>query len=158
VFLTCTVAGVIAQMQRGSAADEAAIRQLAKDYASAWNSGDAAKAAAVHTDDAVFINVRGMVMTGRAAIEKSLAADLSGELKGSMFAVTVDTIQFIRPDVALLNGTMNITGGATSPDGRKGHYLVVATQQGGAWKVAAVHAAAMPPPPKAWAGTISEEP
>ena len=148
VFLAFTAAGAMAQMQRGSASDEAAIKELAKAHAGAWNSGDAAKAAAVFTDDAIFVNVRGIVSTGRAAIEKSIAADLSGELKGSTFAITTDTIQFIRPDLALINGTTNITGGATPPEGLKGHHLAVATKQGGAWKVAAVHAAAMPPAAK----------
>jgi uncharacterized protein (TIGR02246 family) len=147
VFLAVTAAGLVA-MQSGSAADEAAIRALAKEHASGWNSGNAAKAAAVYTDNALFVNVRGMATTGREAIEKSLAADLNGELKGSTFAATVDAIQFIRPDLALATGTTSITGGGTPPEGLKGHYLVVATKQGGAWKAAAVHAAAMPPPPK----------
>jgi len=148
VLLAFTVAGATARQMLGSPADEAAIRELSKAHASAWNSGDAAKAAAVYADDGVFVNVRGMVTTGRAAIEKSLAADLSGELKGSTFAVTMDTIRFIRSDMALVNGTTNITGGALPPEGLKGHYLAVATKQGGAWKVAAVHTAAMPPAPK----------
>jgi uncharacterized protein (TIGR02246 family) len=146
VFLAFTVAMAMAQTQRGSAADEAGIRELAKAHASAWNSGDAVKAAAVYTDDGMFVNARGIVTTGRAAIQKNLAADLSGEMKGSTFAVTVDTIRFISPDLAVAIGTTNISGGATPPGGLKGHYLVVATKQGGAWKVAAVHTGAMPPP------------
>ena len=148
VFLAFTVAGAMAQMQRGSASDEAAIRELGNAHASAWNSGDAAKAAAVYTDDAMFVSVRGMVTTGRAAIEKNIAADLSGGMKGTTFAITMDSLQFIRPDLALVTGTTNITGGATPPEGLKGHHLAVATKQGGAWKVAAVHTAAMPPPAK----------
>ena len=52
VFLALTATTAMAQMKRGAAADEAAIRELAKQYSSAWNSGDAAKAAAVYADDA----------------------------------------------------------------------------------------------------------
>jgi uncharacterized protein (TIGR02246 family) len=147
VFLAFTAATAIAQTKPGSPADEAAIRDLAKQYASAWNSGDIPKAAAVYTDDATFVNVRGMETKGRAAIETGMAQDLSGELKGTTFAVTMDTIRFVRPDLALVQGTTNITGGGTPPDGLKGHYLLVATKQGGSWKVLAVHTAAMPPPP-----------
>jgi uncharacterized protein (TIGR02246 family) len=147
LFLAFTAASAIAQMKQRSAADEAQIRELATQHTSAWNSGDAAKAAAVYTDDAVFVNVRGMPRMGRAEIEKTLAQDLSGEMKGSTFGVTMDTIRFIRPDIALVHGTTNITGGGAPPEGLKGHYQLVATKEGGAWKALAVHAAAMPPPP-----------
>jgi uncharacterized protein (TIGR02246 family) len=147
VFLACTAAAAVAQMKQGSAADEAAIRDLATQYTTAWNSGDASKAAAVYTDDAVFVNVRGTPSMGRAEIERNMAQDLSGEMKGSTFDATMDTIRFIRADIALVQGTTSITGGKAPPEGLKGHYLLVATKQGGAWKALAVHAAAMPPPP-----------
>jgi uncharacterized protein (TIGR02246 family) len=148
VFFAFMAATAIAQKQQGGAADEAAIRDLAKQYTTAWNSGDAAKAAAVYTDDGTFINTLGVETKGRAAIEKNMADSLSGEMKGTAFAATMDTIRFIRADVAVVQGTTNITGGGTPPDGLKGHYLLVATKQGGSWKLLAVHAAAMPPPQK----------
>jgi uncharacterized protein (TIGR02246 family) len=147
VFLAFTAATALAQTPQGSAADETAIHNLATQFTSAWNSGDAAKAAAVYADDATFVNVRGVETRGRAAIEKGMVEDLAGEMKGATFAVTMDTIRFVRPDLALVQGTTNITGGGTPPNGLKGHYLLVATKQGGSWKVLAVHTAAMPPPP-----------
>jgi uncharacterized protein (TIGR02246 family) len=148
VFFAFTAATAIAQPKPGGAADEAAIRDLAKQYSTAWNSGDAKNAAAVYADDASFINIIGVETKGRAAIEKNMADSLAGEMKGTTFVATMDTIRFIKPDVAVVQGTTNITGGATPPDGLKGHYLLVATKQGGSWKVLAVHTAALPPPQK----------
>jgi uncharacterized protein (TIGR02246 family) len=97
-------------------------------------------------DDAIFVNVRGTALVGRANIEKGLTQDLAGEMKGSTFDVTIDDIRFIKPDTAVVHGTTTIKGAGSSPDGLKGHYLLVATKQGSAWKALAVHAAAVPPP------------
>jgi uncharacterized protein (TIGR02246 family) len=147
VLLVLTAVPALAQTQ-GSAADEAAIKDLQKQDDAAWNAGDAAKAAATYADDGTFIDVQGVETRGRAAIEKGFAQVMS-ETKGATFAGTVDTIRFIRPDLALVQGTINITGGGMPPEGFKGHYLAVVAKQGGSWKILAVHDAAMPaPPPK----------
>ena len=145
VFATLAAVSLMAQ-GKGSPADEAAIRDLPKQYSSAWNSGDAAKAVAVFAADATFVNVRGTVSNGRADIQKGLAEDLAGEMKGSTFDATVDGIRFTAADTAVAHGSTTIKGGSLPPDGLKGHYLMVATKQGGMWKALAVHAAAMPPP------------
>ena len=147
VVLALAAVSALAQTKAGSAADEAALRELAKQYAAAWNSGDAAKAAAVYADDGMFVTITGTPIVGRPEIEKSMAKDLAGDMKGSTFDVTMDTIRFIRPDTAMVVGTTLIKGAAMGPpEGLKGHYLLVATKQGSAWRVLAVHAAAMPPP------------
>ena len=145
VFLVLTAAPALARAQ-GSTADEAALKDLQKQYDAAWNAGDAAKAAALYADDGTFVDEQGMETRGRAAIEKGFAQVMS-ESKGATFAGTVDTIRFIRPDLALVQGTFNVTGGGMPPEGFKGHYLAVAAKQGGSWKILAVHNAAMPPPP-----------
>jgi len=51
------------------------------------------------------------------------------------------------PDVAVSHGTYTVTGPKMPPEGLKGHYQTVDVKQGGAWKTATLHLAAMPPTP-----------
>jgi uncharacterized protein (TIGR02246 family) len=147
VFLVLTAAPAIARAQ-GSAADEAALRDSLTQYVAAWNASDAAKMETFYTDDATEVNTWGMETKGRAAIVKGFAeAKASDDFKGSKIAVTVTTIRFIRPDVAVSHGTYTVTGGKMPPEGLKGHYQTVDVKQGGAWKTATLHLAAMPPTP-----------
>ena len=146
VLFVLTAVPALARAQ-GSAADEAAIRDLQKQYDAAWNAGDAAKAAAMYADDGTFTDEQGMEHSGgRAALEKGFAQVMS-EVKGATFAGTTDTVRFIRPDLALMQGKFNITGSGMPPEGFKGHYLAVVAKQGGSWKILTAHMAAMPPPP-----------
>ena len=145
VFLVLTAAPALARAQ-GSAAEEAAIREAHKQYGDAWKARDAAKLAGFYADDATLVNEPGMEAKGRTEIERAFAQVMS-RWKVETISGTLDTIRFIRPDLALLQGATGITGGGTPPGGLKGHYMAVATKQGGSWKIVAAHSAAMPPPP-----------
>ena len=88
-----------------------------------------------------------MEITGRPAIEKNEALGIS-EMKGIKLVATADTIRSIRPDVVLVKGTTNITGGELPPEGGKAHWLCVLAKQGGSWKIQALHVGVPPPPPQ----------
>jgi len=147
VFLVLTAAPAVARGQ-GSAADETALRDLGKQYEAAWNASDATKIGSFFVDDGTWLGEWGTVTQGRAAIEKDFAQVKASDLKGAKLTSTTDTVRFIRPDLALTRGSYSISCDG-APEPFKGHYLAVATKQGGSWKLVAVHTAAMPamPPP-----------
>jgi uncharacterized protein (TIGR02246 family) len=156
VFLVLAAAPGLAQAQErtvgvpssfGSAADEAALREWLTQYIAAWNASDAAKMETFYADDATIVDEWGKEIKGRAAIVKDFAESRAlDDFKGATIAITADTIRFIRPDLAVSQGTYTVTGGKLPPEGLKGHYQNVAVKQGGSWKTVTLHLAAMPPP------------
>ncbi len=156
VFLVLAAAPGLAQAQErtvgvpssfGSAADEAALRDGLTQYVAAWNASDAAKMETFYADDATIVDEFGMETKGRAAIVKGFAETKAlDDFKGAKIEITVTTIRFIRPDLAVSQGTYTVTGGKLPPEGFKGHYQNVDVKQGGSWKSVSLHLAAMPPP------------
>jgi uncharacterized protein (TIGR02246 family) len=139
-----TKAGARGQTALGSPADEAAVRALVEQYQRAFNAHDAATAAAVYTDDGVFVDVSGQAYEGRPAIEKEMAG--GDPSRQPRLSLTVGAVRFIKPDVALMRGTSIVEGGDAPPGQGAGHWAVVCMKVGGQWKVVAAQAAANPPP------------
>jgi uncharacterized protein (TIGR02246 family) len=124
------------------------MQALVDAFVAAWNKGDAKALAALHAEGAIRASPQGQMLVGRAAIEQSFAAAFAAELKGTKLVVTPGDERSISPDMAVSNGTWEITGG-TPPAGAatKGTYLNVVVRQGGRWLVAssAPYPAAMKP-------------
>jgi len=133
-----------AQTGTGKAGDEAAIRKIGERYAAAWNGGNAQEAAAVFAEDGSFTKIDGQTFRGRSTIEQDMASGNFGTAKtGMTMSIDTATIQFVRPDLAVVTGTTHFSG---APEGqRAGHYMSIVRKVGSGWKVAAVHAAAAPP-------------
>lgn len=93
----------------GRAQDEAALRALVARQAEAWNRHDAAAWSKDFAPDADFVNIAGMVFSGRAEIEKRHAAIFASVFKDSRTQVTVRKLSFPRPDVALLETEHEVT-------------------------------------------------
>ena len=146
VFLMLTAAPALARAQ-GSAADEAPLRDLLTRFVAAWNASDAAKMESFYADDATVVDEWGMETKGRAAIVKGFAEQRAlDDFKGAKIDVTLTTIRFLGPDLAVSQGTYTVTGGKMPPEGFKGHYQNVDVKQGSSWKSVSLHLAAMPPP------------
>ena len=95
---------LVGQQSGNQAVDEAAIRTAAASYAEAFNKRDA-KALAEHwSPDAVYTNrSTGEEVVGRAAIGEQFAALFKGQ-PGSKLEVTVTSVQFVSPNVAIEQG------------------------------------------------------
>jgi len=111
--------------------------QLAADWAAACTKGDARAIAALYTADAVTIEASptGAIRTvGRADIEKKMAADLAGPMKGATCTVTVASIRFPKPDIALAEGgySVAVPGQPTV----QGLWINTAIRQAGKWIIA----------------------
>ena len=128
--------------QAGQSADDAAIRKQVDQFAASWNKGDAKAAAQFFSDDGDYVSSTGQRGDGRAGVEKVLTEQYTGVYKGATLKNTVTSIRFLKPDVAIVNGTFEVSG-MQGPDGkalpvRKGLSTIVAVKQGDKWVYAAL--------------------
>jgi uncharacterized protein (TIGR02246 family) len=112
-----------------------AVEKLAEQYQVAFNKGDAKALAALYTADALRIPVDGTLLTGRSAIEASYVKNLAGPFKGTTLKLMPGKTQSLTSDVALIQGTYEVTGGSAPVRGR---YLNTAVRQEGQWRLASV--------------------
>jgi uncharacterized protein (TIGR02246 family) len=120
--------------------DAADIRALTEKAAASWNAGGAATIASLWAEDGDLIDVSGNRTTGRAEIQKRFAGALGGAYKGSRLSLEADTIRFVQPAVAVVDGHFELEGGHGA-DGKalpaeKGLYTDVITKKSGKWEVA----------------------
>jgi uncharacterized protein (TIGR02246 family) len=99
----------------GKPSDEAAIRGLLAAQAEAWNRGDAAAWSKVFEPDADFVNIFGMVFSGRKEIEERHATVFATFFKGSQTVVTLRRLVFLTPRLAIVDSDHVVTGYGALP-------------------------------------------
>jgi uncharacterized protein (TIGR02246 family) len=119
-----------------NAEDEKAITQTQAAYLKAFKAGDAKALAACWTTDGEFVDAAGKAFHGRAAIEKEFAAFFK-ESQGLTLAISMDSLRFVGPGVALESGSARVTG-ATEGAGSTTAYSIVHTKRDGKWLLASV--------------------
>src|SRR5262245_31106773 len=114
-------------------ADEKAIRERNEAFVAAFNKGDIKAMAATYAPDADFLSAEGKRVKGRAELEQYFAKGF-GENQGLKLKHADCTIRFLKPDVAIGDGTWEITG---RPEGKatKGLYTAVWMKRDGKWLV-----------------------
>jgi uncharacterized protein (TIGR02246 family) len=125
----------------GRSGDEDAIRKIVVVMTDAFNRHEAEAATQMYAPDVRFVTVRGEVMDGRPAVEKGLASILGTRAKDASQRTLDVAVRFVRPDVALVHVTNELSGLVT-PDGRTlpSHQecsLRVFVKESGVWQVAA---------------------
>jgi len=86
---------------------EAGIKSITQQYVKAFNAKDAKAAAALWTENGEFIDVDGVTIRGRAAIEKSLADDFKMSPKATLEA-SVDSVRSLGRNAAVAEGTIRM--------------------------------------------------
>ena len=126
--------------------DRAAIDAILAAQDAAWSRGDAEGFAADATDDVVLTNVVGMFTVGRAPFTRQCARIFAGRYRGSRLVQTVDHMGFVRPDVAIVNTLLAVTGYGSLPPGASSDDGVLRTRceqvmvaEDGHWRVASFH-------------------
>ena len=114
---------------------------VVKQYEAAYNKGNPQELSALFTQSALRLGSDGRSFAGRAEIEKDAVAALAGPRKGSRAAIHVGRTEMLTPDVALVEGAFEVTGGSTPV---KGRYLMTALRENGQWRIASL-ATATPP-------------
>jgi uncharacterized protein (TIGR02246 family) len=134
---------MVGAQQTGAATDEQAIRQVITEMTEGFNSHDGRAASRMYMPEARLVTVRGEVMEGQAAIEKGLTSIFETRAKAATHRTLNVSIRFLRPDVALVHVTNELSG-LVAPDGAAlpSHQelsLRVLAKQDGHWQVAAFH-------------------
>ena len=127
---------------KGRSEDEAAIKRIALERIESFNRHEAPQAASF-TADADFVNVYGMWRKGRAEIEARQKERMETALKEAKITLIDLRVRFIKPDVAILHETHEMSGMLT-PDGEKmpPHKelsIRVLVKQQGKWLITAFH-------------------
>jgi uncharacterized protein (TIGR02246 family) len=119
------------QQPSGQSVDEAAIREMVASYVQAFNRHDAEALAEHWSPDAVYLNrTTGEEVVGRTAIAEQFRTLLQEqpELK---VEVTVESIQFISPTVAIEHGRTRLLAPNAEPE--EIDYTAVDVKRDGKW-------------------------
>src|SRR5262245_55248433 len=115
-------------------ADEAAIRANVAAFVTAYNAHDAKAIAALFTPNGQVVDQDGNASEGREEIEK-VFKDLFSATPQKQIEVTVNSIRFIGPNVALEQGTTKETfAGNETPEYDR--YKVLHVRRDGKWLMA----------------------
>jgi len=125
------------------AKDEAAIRDVVKEYVGARDRQDPAAVGALFTSDADQLVSSGEWRKGREALVKGTLASTARTGAGNR-TITVETIRFPTRDVAIADGRYEITGGAGGD--RRMWSTFVMVRDGSTWRITAIRNM-LPAPP-----------
>jgi uncharacterized protein (TIGR02246 family) len=119
----------------GNGNDEAAVRSLVQKYVDAREQQDPRKVEALFTADADQLVSSGEWRKGRPAVVRGTTA--SSKRTGGTRTITVESVRFLSPGVAIADGHYDLSGLA---GGRTRHMwtCIVAVRSQDGWKIAAI--------------------
>ena len=130
-----TVASLSGQQPANRSADEAAVREVVRKYVGARELRDAKAIEALFTADADQQTTSGEWRKGRAQIVPGTLE--SSRRNAGTRAITVESVRFLTPDVALADGPYDI-GAADGAGVRRMRTTIVLTRELGSWRIAAI--------------------
>lgn len=113
-------------------ADEAAIEKLNAAFTDAMNRGDYKAAAATWATNGVYYAIDGEKHAGQAAIEEALS-----HLAGIKVTLKTVDVHWVKPDVAVVQGSWQVSGPDVNPPDHGDHVAVI-TKEGKDWKYAVI--------------------
>jgi len=118
--------------------DEEMLSTLMDDFEAAWASGDAAAVAALFAEDGDSLTVNGHT-EGRAAVQEAYAQNFSGPFQGTTIDLETTSVRFLEPDVAVVDGTYQISG-FKGPEGEDlgsatGQWTAVDVKTDAGWRI-----------------------
>ncbi len=123
-----------------NSADEAAVRDLYQQLMDGWNQGSGAAFAAVFTQDGDLVAFDGTHFKGRQEIAPFHQQLFDKWLKETRLVGQVEHVRFLSPEVALMHavGSTVMRGKSEPSPERDSIQTLVATRQGGEWRIAAL--------------------
>lgn len=94
-----------------------AVDQLLGEIVEAWNVGDARAYGARYCPDATFTNTDGTLDVGRDEIVRHAEEAFQGVLAGTKVSLAVRKLRLVRPDVAVVDLDLRISGVPVPPPG-----------------------------------------
>ncbi|MET3922858.1 SgcJ/EcaC family oxidoreductase [Arthrobacter sp. UYEF20] len=122
-------------------ASDVEVSDLFNRMCAAWTAGDAKAYGACFTEDSDYVSYDSSHAKGRAAMVESHDQLFKGVLTGSALVGSVESIRYLRPDVALMHATGSVlmSWRSTLPKRRLSRQTIVAVRSEEGWKVAAMH-------------------
>lgn len=149
--LLAACAGAEPAATTGTPEDEAAIRAQVTAYASAYSAKDAAALAAIATEDYVAVSADGSRISGRAAVQQMVAAEMAMMPADVSITVsaTTDYLHWMSATHAVAGGTWSTTGAPAGSGPDRGSWISVFRKDAdGQWRMShGMSAPYMPPPP-----------
>lgn len=107
----------------------------------AWTAGDAQAYGALFTEDSDYVSYDGARARGRVPMVESHDRLFRGVLKDSALVGEVESIRYLRPDVAILHATGSVLmpWRSTLPKRRLSRQTIVAVNTPDGWRIAALH-------------------
>jgi uncharacterized protein (TIGR02246 family) len=130
-----TVPSLLGQQPAGRSADETAVREVVRKYMNARELRDAAAIEALFTSDADQQTTSGEWRRGRAQIVPGTLE--SSRRNAGARAITVESVRFLTPDVALADGPYEISA-ADGSGVRRMRTTIILTRASGGWRIAAI--------------------
>jgi uncharacterized protein (TIGR02246 family) len=136
-------------------AADRAIQAILSDQIDAWNRKDASAWAQNFTESATFVNARGDLVRGRAAIEAIHKFIFSGPYKDSPCSMTIDSILYPVPGLAIVDTTNEVTHFEVLPPGLvptapgvfRTRMKLIFVNDRGEWKILSAQDTAISPTP-----------
>jgi uncharacterized protein (TIGR02246 family) len=142
-FLSLCLLAALVPAQNTNAPEESQIRQVIQQYLHARERRDPKAVAAVFTPDADQLVSSGEWRKGRDAVVRGTLA--SSESTGGHRSITIQTIRFLAPTVALADGPYELTDLAGG-ENRKMWTTFVLTRGSNGWLIAAIRNMRPAPP------------
>ncbi|MGO8877076.1 MAG: SgcJ/EcaC family oxidoreductase [Acidimicrobiales bacterium] len=128
----------------------AVAEEIAAAFARAWNRHDMPEFGALFDEGATFVNIVGVLMTGRGEIEEQHGRVHAGPYRNSVLAVSVHDAVALAPGIVLCHVRAELSGDERRPGETRSTILTfVITGEGDRWKVSAAHNTVVAPPPDA---------
>jgi uncharacterized protein (TIGR02246 family) len=148
--------GVVPPSDAVAAAEEPLIRKVIDAEEDAWNRGDVKAFAARFQEEGSFTDMFGTVSRGRKELESRHAALFASYFKGSLLALKVRKVRFLRPDVAIVDIDTEVTGFHKPPSGIyvdaekviRTRLVQVMVKAGNEWAIASFHDVDVKTPPE----------
>ena len=114
--------------------EEAAIRAVHEAFVKAYNAADVQTISGVLTDDAAVIDAAGDATRGKAEIT-AMYAESFKEAKGLKLESMAETVRFLTPDVAQVEGGFLLVWG-DGDTAQPGKFAALAVRREGKWRLA----------------------
>ena len=114
-----------------------AVDQLLGEIAEAWNTGDARAYGARYRPDGTFTNTDGTLDLGRDEFVRHAEEAFQGVLAGTRLSLAVRKLRLVRPDVAVVDLDLRISG---VPGGElRTSLMLVLVAENDRWWITAQH-------------------
>jgi uncharacterized protein (TIGR02246 family) len=116
-FLLIIAFVCISVQAQGQGNDDARIRKIVQEQESAWNAGSAKRYCVRFQGDASLTSITGAVYSGRQEVEARMAEIFATVFKGTRISTKVQSIHFVRNDVAIVDIDTEMIGYKGLPPG-----------------------------------------